>query len=201
MQETQPAPAVRDGYHHGDLRAALLDAATEMLEAGASFSLRAVARHANVSQSAPYRHFADREALESALAVRGFHELRGRLSQGGRLAASEAELTEFAVAYVGFALQHPAVFRLMFGQPCDDRNDERVLAAGELHTLLEDSISQVYAHIDPAPLATALWALTHGLAFLHLDGKLTADSPEAVAVRVRDAIAAIRALPTTPASA
>ncbi|MCU4671833.1 TetR/AcrR family transcriptional regulator [Microbacterium fluvii] len=190
----------RDAYHHGDLTTALMDAATEMLEAGEPFSLRAVARRANVSQSAPYRHFADRDALESALAVRGFRDLRERLSPGGRRAASEADLIGFAVAYVGFALEHPAVFRLMFGQECDDRNDERVLAAGDLHTLLEQSLRDLYPDTDPTALATALWALAHGLAFLHLDGKLAADSPDVVADRVRGSFAAVRALASTVAS-
>ncbi|GAA2981449.1 TetR/AcrR family transcriptional regulator [Microbacterium terrae] len=197
MHEERSAAATRDAYHHGDLRTALLDAATGMLEAGEPFSLRAVARRANVSQSAPYRHFADRDALESALAVRGFRDLRERLSPGGRLATTEAELTEFAVAYVGFALEHRAVFRLMFGQECDKRDDDRVLAAGALHVLLEDTLRQVYPDADPAPLATALWALAHGLAFLHLDGKLAADSPDAVADRVRGSFAAVRALAPT----
>ncbi|GAA5032529.1 TetR/AcrR family transcriptional regulator [Microbacterium fluvii] len=200
MDTEQPLSMTRDAYHHGDLTTALMDAATEMLEAGEPFSLRAVARRANVSQSAPYRHFADRDALESALAVRGFRDLRERLSPGGRRAASEADLIGFAVAYVGFALEHPAVFRLMFGQECDDRNDERVLAAGDLHTLLEQSLRDLYPDTDPTALATALWALAHGLAFLHLDGKLAADSPDVVADRVRGSFAAVRALASTVAS-
>ncbi|GAA1793834.1 TetR/AcrR family transcriptional regulator [Leucobacter iarius] len=186
--------SARPAYHHGDLRTALLDAASEMLEAGEPFSLRAVARRAEVSQTAPYRHFADREALESALAVRGFHELRERLSLTGAPADSEDELVGFAVAYVRFALDRPALFALMFGQECDDRNDERVLAAGELRALLADSLTGLYPEADRDALATALWSMTHGLAFLHLDGKLAADSPESVAERVRDSFTALRAL-------
>ncbi len=186
--------SVRDAYHHGDLRTALLDAATEMLEAGEPFSLRAVARRAEVSQTAPYRHFADREALESALAVRGFHELRERLSLSGAPASSEDELIGFAVTYIRFALDRTALFTLMFGRECDDRNDERVLAAGELRALLADSLVALYPGSDREALAIALWSMTHGLAFLHLDGKLAGDSPEAVAERVRASFAALRAL-------
>ena len=193
-----PASA-RDAYHHGDLRTALLEAASEMLEAGENFSLRAVARRAGVSQTAPYRHFADREALESALAVRGFDDLRQRLSLDGRPARSEEELIEFAVAYVRFALDRPAVFKLMFGQECDDSNDDRVRAAAELRALLADSLRDVFPGADHDSLAVALWALTHGLAFLHLDGKLAASDPSAVASRVRDSVGALRSAYGGPA--
>lgn len=184
----------RDTYHHGDLRTALIDAALEMLEAGESFSLRAVARRAGVSQTAPYRHFADREALESALAVRGFEDLNHELSPSGELPASEAELIEFAIAYVHFALRRPALFRLMFGQECDDRNDARVLASGELQQLLRSSLEKIYPDADGEVLPQAVWALAHGLAFLHLDGKLSAGSDDEVAARVRAAFLGIRAL-------
>lgn len=184
--------SARETYHHGDLRSALLDAAMEMLEAGKPFSLRAVARRAEVSQTAPYRHFADREALESALAVRGFVELRRRLSPDGVPAASEDELVEFAVAYVSFALERPALFTLMFGRECDDQNDERVLAAAELRALLTDSLRRVLPVADHESLATALWALTHGLAFLHLDGKLASDSAEEITAQIRGSFAALR---------
>jgi len=166
----------------------------QMLEEGEQFSLRAVARRAEVSQTAPYRHFADREALESALAVEGFRDLRRRLSLAGTGTDSEAELVEFAVSYVAFALERPALFRLMFGQECDDRNDERVLAAAELRSVLADALQGLFPRAHPEPMATAMWALTHGLAFLHLDGKLDAGSPQEVAKRVRASFMALRAL-------
>ena len=76
-------------YHHGDLRAALLDAALELLEEDETFSLRAVARRAGVSPNAPYRHYADKEALLAALATYGFAQLADRLE-------AAAELTDMA---------------------------------------------------------------------------------------------------------
>lgn len=191
--------STREAYHHGDLRSALLDAAADMLEAGEPFSLRAVARRAEVSQTAPYRHFADREALESALAVRGFQNLKSELSLDGSPASSEEELIGFAVAYISFALRHPALFTLMFGQECDDRNDERVRASGELRELLARSVSGVFPGADHDALATALWALAHGLAFLHLDGKLAADTPDGAASRVRASFTALRTAFGAPA--
>ncbi|MET9288399.1 TetR/AcrR family transcriptional regulator [Nocardia beijingensis] len=181
----------KSGYHHGDLRAALLSTAMEMLEAGEPFSLRAVARRAGVSPTAPYRHFKDRDALESALAVEGFRDLLADLGEGRNPPASLADLAEFAVAYVAFALRRPALFRVMFGKPCDDADDERVKAADALHELLADALDQVFPEADASALASGGWGLAHGLACLHLDGKLQATSGEAVAERVRGAFLAI----------
>ncbi|MFI2280830.1 TetR/AcrR family transcriptional regulator [Nocardia beijingensis] len=181
----------KSGYHHGDLRAALLSTAMEMLEAGEPFSLRAVARRAGVSPTAPYRHFKDRDALESALAVEGFRDLLADLGEGRNPPASLADLAEFAVAYVAFALRRPPLFRVMFGKPCDDADDERVKAADALHELLADALDQVFPEADASALASAGWGLAHGLACLHLDGKLQAASSEEVAERVRSAFLAI----------
>jgi AcrR family transcriptional regulator len=183
--------SARETYHHGDLRTALLNAAMTMLEAGEPFSLRAIARRAGVSQTAPYRHFADREAIESALAVQGFVDLRHRLSNDGETAGTQEELIGFAITYTAFALERPALFRLMFGQECDPTDDERVRASQALHTVLEDSLRKVFPTADHSALATALWALVHGLAFLHVDGKLPATSAEEVAARVRGAFTAL----------
>ena len=190
--------SVRSNYHHGDLRSALLDAAMEMVEAGEQFSLRAVARRADVSQTAPYRHFADREALESALAVRGFQELGSQLTLDGRPATSEEALVEFGVVYVNFSLTHPGLFKLMFGQECDDSHDSRVVAAGDLRALLRRVLAGVFPDAAMDDLAVGAWGLVHGLAFLHLDGKLPAHPRSAVATRVRAAFAAL--LTAQPAS-
>lgn len=184
----------KSGYHHGDLRAALLTTAMQMLENGEAFSLRAVARNAGVSPTAPYRHFADRDALESALAVEGFRDLLADLTEGRELPSSTADLAEFGVAYVTFALRRPALFRVMFGKPCDDADDERVKAADALHDLLAAALANVLPGADAPALATAGWGLAHGLACLHLDGKLTAGSPDEVADRVRQAFLAIASL-------
>lgn len=181
----------RPGYHHGDLRATLVLAALEMLEGGESFSLRAVARRAGVSTAAPYRHFSDREALESALAVHGLHELMSNLTAGKAPPTSAADVSELAVEYVRFALRRPALFRLMFGQPCDDQDDVRVRAAGALHGYLESVIAEVFPQSDPVALATAGWSLAHGLAFLHLDGKLTGTDQAAIDDRVRSTLTAV----------
>jgi AcrR family transcriptional regulator len=162
-----------------------------MLEAGETFSLRAVAREAGVSPTAPYRHFADRDALESALAAQGLRDLKADLLDGRELPTAPTELGEFAVTYVEFALRRPALFHLMFGNPCDKDDEDRARAAEEIHELLRFAMTQVFPEGDHEALASAGWGLAHGLACLHLDGKLQAESSHEVAEQVRAAFAAI----------
>lgn len=187
-------------YHHGDLRATLVTAGMVMLEAGEPFSLRALARRAGVSPTAPYRHFPDREALESALAVEGLRALMVELAADGATPTSSGQIAELAVRYVRFALARPALFRLMFGRECDDQDDARVQAAGALHVYLAEVLGTVYPTADSGILATAGWSTAHGLAFLHLDGKLANSDPAAIDARVRATFAAILPPPSsTPA--
>ena len=190
--------SARSGYHHGDLRAALVEAALEMLEAGEPFSLRSLARRAGVSTAAPYRHFADRGALEAAVAVQGLRELMDELTGHGATPRSAAEVADLAVGYVRFALRRPALFRLMFGQPCDDQDDERVRAAGALHEYLAEVMADVFPGSDPVALSTAGWSLAHGLAFLHLDGKLPNTAAAVIDERVRGAVTAVFPPPAGP---
>lgn len=189
--------STKSGYHHGDLRASLLETAMRMLEAGEPFSLRALAREAGVSPTAPYRHFTDRDALESALAAQGLRDLRADLTEGRALPASPEDLAELAVAYVEFALRRPALFRLMFGNACDEGNDERGRAAAEIHELLQVAMTQVFPSVDAEALASAGWGLAHGLAYLHLDGKLAAIPHKLVPDHVRSAFSAILAAAST----
>ena len=180
-------------YHHGDLRAALVRAAMDLLEEGgeADLSLRAVARRAGVSAAAPYRHYDDREALVSAVAAVGYRELAERLAAAHPSPSTPDELASVAVAYVQFALERPALFRIMFGEPCDRDSDERVAATAAVSLYVRGIVERTFPQADSEALATAVWALVHGLAFLHLDGKLDAAAPSAVADRVTAAIQAL----------
>jgi len=164
-----------------------------MLEDGEPFSLRALAREAGVSPTAPYRHFKDRDALESALAAQGLRDLKADLTEGRDLPESAADLGEFAVAYVEFALRRPALFRVMFGNACDTGSEERVKAAAEIHDLLALAMTRVFPDVDGGALASAGWALAHGMAYLYMDGKLQAESTDEIGDRVRAAFAAILA--------
>ncbi|HXM81373.1 MAG TPA: WHG domain-containing protein [Burkholderiales bacterium] len=150
-------------YHHGDLRAALLRAAGKRLEKQgiAALSLRGAARRAGVSHNAPYRHFADREALLAALAAEGFHLLGQELDK-----ASGREMGE---AYVRFALQHPQRFRLMFGgRIALDKHPQLRAAASSAFDQLQAAFSGYV--LDARTAAAAAWSLVHGLSHLILDG-------------------------------
>jgi len=97
------------------------------------------------------------------------------------------------VAYVQFALAHPALFRAMFSEPCDPGNTERVAATAAISAYVDALVRRAFPEhgVEAGPgaglaaLSTAVWALVHGLAFLHLDGKLDASVSEVVADRVR----------------
>jgi AcrR family transcriptional regulator len=182
-------------YHHGDLRSALVRAAIDLLEESGDtdLSLRAVARRAGVSPAAPYRHYADREALVSAVAAVGYRELAERLAAAHPSPSTPEQLASVAIAYVQFALERPALFRIMFGEPCDRDNDERVAATAAVSQYLRAIVERTFPQGDTEALATAVWALVHGLAFLHLDGKLDASTPTVVAKRITATIDALLA--------
>nr|WP_203633985.1 TetR/AcrR family transcriptional regulator [Streptomyces sp. SID10815] len=175
------------------MRAACLRAARELLEedGSAGLSLRAVARRAGVSPTAPYRHYADRDALVSAVAAQGYEELAGYLAAAHPAPASADDLAAVAVAYVRFALDHPALFRVMFAEPCDPTSEERVAATAAIQEYVRGIVHRAFPGVDPEALSTTVWALVHGLAFLHLDGKLDASTPEVVDAQVRAAVQAL----------
>jgi AcrR family transcriptional regulator len=180
-------------YHHGDLRAACLSAALELLEEGGSgaLSLRAVARRAGVAPSAPYRHYADRDALVSAVAAVGYRDLADGLAAASPAPRTADDLAAVAVAYVRFALRRPAMFRVMFAEPCDHGSTERGAATAAITGYLASIVSDCFPGADPEALAVAVWAFVHGLAFLHLDGKVDAADPDEVDRRVRAAVHAL----------
>src|SRR5882762_8879130 len=150
-------------YHHRDLRTALLRAAGKRFEKQGitSLSVREAARRVGVSHNAPYRHFADREALLAALAAQGFEMLgqamRGQTGRG------------MGEAYVRFALQYPQRFRLMFGgQVALEKYPRLRAAASSAFDQLQAAFSG-YA-VEPRVAAAAAWSLVHGLSHLILDG-------------------------------
>ncbi|WP_063001690.1 TetR/AcrR family transcriptional regulator [Nocardia mikamii] len=183
-------------YHHGDLPNALVRAAVEILEEGGSseLSLRGAARRAGVSTAAPYRHFADRDALVSAVAAVGYRDLAVHLAAAQPSPVTSAGLGDVAVAYVQFALSRSGMFRVMFTESCDSTSPERVAAVEAIHKYVESLVRQAFPDADPEPAATAMWALVHGLAMLHLDGKFDTSSKKAVAERVRTAVSAVLSL-------
>ena len=168
-------------YHHGDLRQALLDAAVELLrERGPeALTLRAAARMAGVSQTAPYRHFKDRRSLVAGVAQEAFARMGhyiGRAIQEGE--PGLPALRRGMKAYVQFAREHPAEYRVMFGPELAHREDLPQLndTALAVFMLLRDGITRLHQRgllaIGDAGLgAITAWAALHGLSMLILDGQ------------------------------
>ncbi|MEM0980373.1 MAG: TetR/AcrR family transcriptional regulator [Cyanobacteria bacterium P01_H01_bin.58] len=168
-------------YHHGDLRQALIDAALAIIvedRDAANVSLRAAARRVGVSQAAPYRHFADKDALLAAVAEEGFQRLLKALDTGSD-PNPLARLQSSGVAYVKFAIAHPAHYRVMFSTFRIEQGNDSSLnaAAGAAFAVMVDAISagQAIGAIQPGhprQLAWITWSLVHGLAFLLIDRQL-----------------------------
>ncbi len=167
-------------YHHGNLRAELLDTAVlELRRVGAdALSLRALAREIGVSQTAPYRHFADKSDLLAALAVNGYQDLLGSLTAAGQAAGSDPRqrLVAFAHAYVDYAGDNPELFKLMFGpavQPAEKYPELRDISRETLllvQQILKDGMDQgLFRSQDIVYLANSGWAGIHGLATLKVD--------------------------------
>tara|TARA_R110001592_G_scaffold363395_1_gene687547 strand:- start:62920 stop:63537 length:618 start_codon:yes stop_codon:yes gene_type:complete len=167
-------------YHHGNLRAELLDTAIEQLQsAGAEeLSLRALARAVGVSQTAPYRHFADKGELLAAMAARGYRDLLAALNAAGVQSPEcpTRQLIGFAHAYVDYAGRSPQLFKLMFGpavQPAEQYPELRE-ASRETFLLVQSILHRgmklgQFREQDHVYLANAAWAGIHGLATLRVD--------------------------------
>lgn len=158
-------------YHHGDLRAALVSAALQMLEESdvETVSLRAVARRAGVSAMAPYRHYPDKEALLAAVAQTGFDGLRAALTLADSTSLAEEALLAQGVAYVRYAMEKPVLFRLMFGPP---RRGKHIDLRASSETAFSVLVQRVAQQTRPAELQARIlgyWSLVHGLAMLILD--------------------------------
>jgi len=171
------------GYHHGDLRAALVSAGLELLKDRSvdDLSLREVARKVGVSATAVYRHFPDKQALLYALCEQGAAQL-ARVQQDAMEGAGggQAGFDETGRAYVRFALANPALFRLMMTtRPPGGMLDADETAVNAAMRLLRQNIASLLppgATEDEQRMAVIKsWALVHGLAMLMLDGQVPAD--------------------------
>ena len=178
-------------YHHGDLRNALIQAGLDLLAEGGvqELDLRKVARRAGVSHAAPYRHFADKQALIAAINEEGFHLLAERIRSTLREVSDEPveQLLGVALAYVRFAKENPWLMREMFSGLTIERETFE-----SLHTASK-SVYRLYAEVirrgqesgkivdgDPTALAGVLWSVLHGLAMLIIENQMRpyADGPE-----------------------
>ena len=163
-------------FHHGALKRALLDEAAALLDADGPdvISLRDLARRVGVSPRAPYRHFADRDALLAALAVEAFVAFGRALAAADSAAAPGRELEEQAIAYVRFALAAPGRFRLMFSVRFVAPPEELVAAKQAAFGVLKARVDRRASPGDDRQAqAVGYWSLAHGLAVLSLDDRIS----------------------------
>jgi len=173
-------------YHHGNLRRVLLDTALSLIveRGNYSFTMRELARKAQVTHNAPYRHFSDKDVLLAALAEEGFQAMTRALMEacGETCGSDPAEwLKCLGQAVVRFALKNPSHYRLMFGDVLGEgRRDfsELAKASEGTFTLLVQAITvcKEAGLLREGPsineLAIGAWALVHGLSSLILAGHL-----------------------------
>lgn len=174
-------PSKKRGYHHGNLREALIDAALRLIgEKGpGGFTVAEAARAAGVSPAAPYRHFRDRDELLADVAKRGFEAFTARLQaawQNGQPNPRDA-LMRVGHAYLAFARQQPAAYSAMFESGLPMASHPELHAAGEAaFAILREGCEAVLATLPaerrPPALMVALhvWSMSHGVASLFARG-------------------------------
>ena len=169
-------------YHHKNLKGALIEVGVSLLanEGVEGFSLRKVAKSASVSHTAPYRHFADKDALLAAIAQQGFVMLYDSIERATHQVpvASFEQLYQGTEAYMLFGLEHAAHFNVMFGSvshiPYPDLAEAagdafqqliRLIEACQSEGLLRDGSSREFAFV--------VWSLVHGVTVLLIGEKIS----------------------------
>jgi AcrR family transcriptional regulator len=183
------APPKRDSYHHGDLRAALVEAGLRLIEEQAvdDVSLREVARSVGVSATAVYRHFPDKAALLGALAGEGLARLGAAQREASEAAGGGAAgFNATGIAYVRFALANPGLFRLIFSKSRRAGPQDWGERSNDAMRMLQENAVRLVGR-DRGEAAARLfalraWALVHGLAVLILDGQVEPDMAAVEAV-------------------
>jgi AcrR family transcriptional regulator len=174
----QPARKPLNAYHHGDLRDALVHAALREAERGGpeAISIKALAKKLGVSQPAPYRHFADREALLAAVTAEAFRQFSAALREAIQKPSKRSKLSRLAQATLAFGLRRNGIYRLMFAS--------RIMACAskgsELHTAAMDTLALVLEALEAPAVgllreryALQIWAALHGVVMLAEQGLLT----------------------------
>ncbi len=169
----------------GGLRRDLIDAALELVEVSGTrgLSWREIGRRAGVSHSAAYRHFANKEELLAAVAEQGFRSLTERMVEQMAGAPDDVakRLEAMAIAYVEFAAENPAHFRVMFGRDVPDINKHSALR--EAHDVTDglfragvaevlEEVGKTGVEVDVDLFGLMAWSLVHGLASLTVDGRV-----------------------------
>ena len=171
----------KSGYHHGNLRGQLVNAARRLIEKDGpdGFSMSDACRLAGVSTAAPYRHFSSKQDLLTEVAMDGLRRLGEDMESqaSGHRRGTVDSIAAIGRAYVNFAIREPHTFRLMFStKEHTGRIDElKAVGRGSYGVLLREVAGYLgEPDINDAVLSCSfpLWAQVHGLSFLSIDGKL-----------------------------
>ena len=165
-------------YHHGDLRDALVQAALAEAEQGGpeAISLKALAKKLGVSQPAPYRHFADREALLEAVTAEAFRQFSAVLRESISRPSKKSKLSRLAQATLAFGLRRNGIYRLMFASrtmACAPKGSELHKAAFETFGLVLEALEAPAVGLLRERQALQIWAALHGVVMLAEQGLLT----------------------------
>ncbi|MBR0694545.1 TetR/AcrR family transcriptional regulator [Bradyrhizobium lablabi] len=180
-------------YHHGDLREALIQAALREVELGGpeAISIKALAKKLGVSQPAPYRHFADREALLEAVTAEAFRRFNAIMREAVEKPSKQSKLSRFAQAALAFGLQRHGIYRLMFASrtmACAPKGSELHTAAMETLALLIDAFEAPAVGLLRERQALKIWAGLHGIVMLAEQGLLTGESAQISREQLADEI-------------
>src|SRR3569623_2491499 len=174
----------RHSYHHGDLRDALLKAALREAEQGGAeaISIKALAKELGVSQPAPYRHFADREALLAAVTAEAFRQFSAMLREAMGKPSKQSKLSRLAQATLDFGLRRNGVYRLMFASrtvSCAEKGSELHEATRETFALVVEALEAPAVGYLRERQALKIWAALHGVVMLAEQGLLTGEAAHA----------------------
>ncbi|MFT7139238.1 MAG: AcrR family transcriptional regulator [Candidatus Azotimanducaceae bacterium] len=169
---------MKQQYHHGNLREALIEEAIRLLEIEglAGLTLRRVAREVGVSQAAPYSHFKDKQALLLAVCVAGYDRFSERMRTEAGGSTGPAYIAGLGRGYIYFALENPALFQLMFDGELQDLPESAPSGPnfGEGYRMLDRGLAQFpIPYFEDDALSRAIsWGVVHGLAQLLLSGRM-----------------------------
>lgn len=177
-----PAETARETYHHGNLRAAMIAAAVQVVEESGveNLTVREAARRAGVSSGAPFRHFAGRAELVTAVAEDAMAKLRAAIELGlARLSAEDpfVRLLAIADAYIHWAVRHPTHYRVLGDRPLVDFYASAALVRDNLwirqqmrEPLQTAEDNGLLRPCDLNVITLQCRALAYGLARMHVDG-------------------------------
>lgn len=172
----------KSGYHHGDLRAQLVEATRRLVEEKGPdhFSVAEACRKAGVSTAAPYKHFRDKDEMLRAVVMEGMERHRSQMlaSIESLPPRSPDRITALGKVYVDFARNEPGVFRLMFGlSEQHDKDDDLVQRGFAIFDIVINTVAQCLGRDqktdEDTQRAFMLWSFVHGLSFLTIDGKVS----------------------------